>query len=84
MTLTSGAAAAAAEGEAQARARRQQGGLHLPQSEEGVRLAQKTQVGPYIPVGIQLLKDEVGPTSGPAGRPSPSPGRTATAAAWAA
>ena len=34
--------------------------------EEGVRLAQKIQVGPRmrcIPVGVQLLKPEVGPTS---------------------
>jgi hypothetical protein len=31
-------------------------------SEKGVRLAQKMQVGPCIPVGIQLEKAEVGPT----------------------
>ena len=37
-------------------------------SEEGVRLAQKTQVGPCIPVEIQLEKAEVGPTSGPTWR----------------
>jgi len=29
------------------------------------KLAQKTQVGPCIPVGIQLERAEVGPTSGP-------------------
>jgi hypothetical protein len=37
-------------------------------SEKGVRLAQKMQVGPCIPVGIQLFKAEVGPTSGPTRR----------------
>jgi hypothetical protein len=31
-------------------------------NEKGVRLAQKMQVGPRIPVGIQLLKAEVGPS----------------------
>ena len=35
-----------------------------PFSEKGVRLAQNMQVGPCIPVGIQLQKAEVGPTSG--------------------
>jgi hypothetical protein len=39
-------------------------------SEQAVRLAQKVQVGPCIPVGIQLEKAEVGPTSGPTRRPS--------------
>ena len=34
-------------------------------SEKGVRLAQKMQVGPCIPVGTQLYKAEIGPTSGP-------------------
>ena len=34
-------------------------------SEKGVRLAQKMQVGPCILMGIQLLKAEVGPVSGP-------------------
>ena len=34
-------------------------------SEQGVRLAQSTQVGPCIPVGIQLYRADVGPTSGP-------------------
>jgi hypothetical protein len=34
-------------------------------SEKSVRLAQKMQVGPCIPVGIRLQKAEVGPTSGP-------------------
>jgi hypothetical protein len=34
-------------------------------SEEGVRSAQKMQVEPRIPVGIQLRKAAVGPTSGP-------------------
>jgi hypothetical protein len=37
-------------------------------SEKGVRSAQKTQVGPRIPVGMQLQKAEVGPTSGPTWR----------------
>ena len=37
-------------------------------SENGVRLAQKMQVGPCIPVIIQLQKAEVGPTSGPTWR----------------
>jgi hypothetical protein len=37
-----------------------------------VRLAQKMQVGPYIPVGIQLSKAEVGPISGPTWRLSHS------------
>jgi hypothetical protein len=32
---------------------------------KGVKFAQKTQVGPCIPVGIQRWKAEVGPTSGP-------------------
>ena len=32
---------------------------------KGVRSAQKMQVGPHIPVGIQLQKAEVGPASGP-------------------
>jgi hypothetical protein len=36
------------------------------QSEQGARLAQKMQVGPCIPVGIQPQNAEVGPTSGPA------------------
>ena len=34
-------------------------------SEKGVCLAQKMAVGPRIPVGIQLEKAAVGPTSGP-------------------
>jgi hypothetical protein len=38
--------------------------------EKGVRLAQKRQVGPWIPVETQLQKAEVGPTSGPTWRPS--------------
>jgi hypothetical protein len=33
-------------------------------SEQCARLAQKMQVGPCIPVGIQLEKAEVGPTFG--------------------
>ena len=33
-------------------------------SEEGVRVAQTVPAGPRIPVGIQLEKAEVGPTSG--------------------
>ena len=33
-------------------------------SEQGVRLAQKMQVGSCIPVEIRLEKAEVGPTSG--------------------
>ena len=37
--------------------------------ERGVRLAQKAQVGPCIPVGIQLQRAEVGPSSGPTRRP---------------
>jgi hypothetical protein len=36
--------------------------------EKGVRLAQKMQVGPCIPVGIQRLRAAVGPTSGPTWR----------------
>ena len=32
---------------------------------KGVRSAQRTQVGPRVPVGIQLPKAGVGPTSGP-------------------
>jgi hypothetical protein len=34
-------------------------------SEKAVRLAQNVQVGPCIPVGKQIGKAEVGPTSGP-------------------
>jgi hypothetical protein len=37
-------------------------------NEQAVRLAQKTQVGPCIPMGVQLEKAEVGPTSGPTWR----------------
>jgi hypothetical protein len=37
-------------------------------SEKGVRLAQNMQIGLYIPVGIQLEKTKVGPTSGPTWR----------------
>ena len=37
-------------------------------SEKGVRLAQKMQVGPCVPVGIQLEKAGVGPASGPTRR----------------
>ena len=45
------------------------GGLvALPCGEKDVRLAQKTQAGPCIPVAIQLEKAEVGPTSGPTRR----------------
>jgi hypothetical protein len=44
-------------------------------SEKGVRLAQKFQAGPCIPVGIQLEKAEVGPTSGPTRRGALSHGR---------
>ena len=44
-----------------------------PFSEKGVRLAQKMQVGPCVPVGIQLEKTEVGPTSGPSWRLSHLP-----------
>ena len=43
-------------------------------SKRGVRLAQKMQVGPRNPVGIQLLMAEVGPTSGPTSRLSHSSG----------
>jgi hypothetical protein len=39
-----------------------------PPSEKCVRLAQKKQVGPCIPVGTQLQKAEVGPTSFSLGR----------------
>ena len=42
--------------------------LTLAWSEKGVRLAQKMQVGPCIPVGIQLQKTAVNPTSGPTRR----------------
>ena len=41
-------------------------------SENGVRLAQKMQVGPCISVGTQLLRAAVGPTSGPTWRLSHS------------
>jgi hypothetical protein len=41
-------------------------------SGKGVRLAQKMQVGPCIPVETQLQKAEVGPTSGPTWRLSHS------------
>ena len=40
--------------------------------EKGVRLAQKTRVGPCIPVGTQLQKAAVGPTYGPTWRLSHS------------
>jgi hypothetical protein len=40
--------------------------VHL--GEQGVRPAQKTEVGPRIPVGVQLEKTEVGPTPGPTWR----------------
>jgi hypothetical protein len=33
-------------------------------SETGFRLAQKIRFGPCIPVGIQRVRDDVGPTSG--------------------
>jgi hypothetical protein len=39
-----------------------------PSGENGGRVAQKMQVGPCIPVEIQLEKGEVGPTSGPTWR----------------
>ena len=39
-------------------------------SEEAVRFAQKMQVGPWIPMEIQLQRAEVGPTSGPTWRRS--------------
>jgi hypothetical protein len=35
---------------------------------KGVKLAQKMQVGPRIPAGLQLEKAEVGPTSRPTWR----------------
>jgi hypothetical protein len=41
-------------------------------TEKGVSLAQKVQVGPCIPAGIQPEKAEVGPTSGPTWRLSHS------------
>ena len=41
--------------------------------EKGVRLAQKMQVGPCTPAGIQLQKAGVGPTSGPTWRLSHLP-----------
>jgi hypothetical protein len=41
-----------------------------PLSENGVRLAQKMQVGPCITVRTQLEKAEVGPISGPTWRVS--------------
>jgi hypothetical protein len=40
----------------------------LSLSEKGVRLAQTMQVGPCIPVGVQLATAGVGPTFGPAQR----------------
>jgi hypothetical protein len=42
-------------------------------SDKGVRSAQKMQVGPCIPVGMQLEKAEVGPTSGPTANLASSP-----------
>ena len=36
--------------------------------EQHVRVAQKMEVGPCIPVGAQLERAEVGPTSGPTWR----------------
>jgi hypothetical protein len=39
-------------------------GVPTAWSENGVRLAQKTHVGPRIPVGIQRQKAKVGPTCG--------------------
>ena len=47
-------------------------------SEKGVRLAQKTQVGPRIPVGRPLEKTEGGPSSGPTWRLSHYTGTQAT------
>jgi hypothetical protein len=44
-------------------------------SGKGVRLAQNMQVGPCIPVGIQLENAEVGPISGPTRRLSHFSGR---------
>jgi hypothetical protein len=41
-------------------------------SDNDVRLAQKLHFGPCIPVGIQVQKAEVGPTSGPTWRLSHS------------
>jgi hypothetical protein len=40
----------------------------LRASEQGVMLVQKTQAGPRIPVGTQLEKAAVGPTSRPTWR----------------
>jgi hypothetical protein len=39
-----------------------------PPSENGVRSAQRMQVGPRTPVGTHLEKAEVGPASGPTRR----------------
>ena len=41
-------------------------------------MAQQMQVGPCIPMGIQLEKTEVGPTSGPTWRLSHSSGKRAS------
>jgi hypothetical protein len=41
------------------------GALFGSWSEKGVRLTQQTQVGPCIPVGVQLWKAVVSPTFGP-------------------
>jgi hypothetical protein len=38
--------------------------VRLAQKMQVAKLAQKVQVGPCIPVGMQLEKAEVGPTSG--------------------
>jgi hypothetical protein len=50
-------------------------------SENGVRLVQTMQVGPRIPVGAQLEKAEVGPSSGPTWRPPHLRARRPAAAA---
>jgi hypothetical protein len=47
------------------RAVRQRRAAALPRSEKGVRLVQRLQVGPCIPVGMELYRAEVGPTFGP-------------------
>ena len=50
--------------------------------ESGVRLAQKVQVGPRIPLGTQLERAEAGPTSGPTRRLSHLLRHAVAAAGW--
>ena len=51
----------------------------FPLRENGVWLAENMQLGPWIPVGIQLQKAALGPTSGPTLRVSHSAGGDSSA-----